>query len=110
MINDKIWDLRFANFVVHCMRQWCNRAKKDFRCVEKPGNTRVKIDNATGGAHIVEIKKQMRCIDFDKCRKCEKVCDNHYWNNGFIDLLKYLRDAKRDRIMAILNLFVLKRK
>ena len=110
MLSDKLWDLRFANFVVRHLRSLCNRKRKDFRCVETLGNTSVKIDNVAGGAHIVEINKPMPCIDFDACKKCGKDCVNHDWNNGYIDLLMRLREARRDRNMAILNLFCLKHK
>ena len=110
MLSDRIWDLRFANFVVYHLHKLRSRKKQDFHCVKTPENTSVKIDNVIGGAHIVEITKPMCCIDFDVCKKCEKDCVNHGWNNNYIDLVARLRVAKHERNMMILGLFLPKEK
>jgi len=108
MLSDKLLDLRFANFVVRDLRDSRDRERKDFRCVSGERDIDVKVDNF-GGAHIVKVEVP-RCNDFDACKKCEKDCPNHDWNNGYIDLLVRLRNARHDRNWAIINLFFVTRK
>ncbi|MBP5485540.1 MAG: hypothetical protein J6Y07_02430 [Alphaproteobacteria bacterium] len=100
MLSDKIWDLKFANFVVRHLRDLRKRKEQDFRCDVQGFDTVIKMDNN----HIVEVKMPMRCGDYNSCKKCEKECVNHDWNNGYIDLLMRLQEAKHDRNMAILAL------
>jgi len=107
MLSDKIWDLKFANFVLRNVRKSINGKRRVFRCVK---NTSVRVDEFTGGAHIVEVSKSEHCDKFNRCKKCKEVCPNHDWNNSYIDLLGYLRDARHERNLAIINLFFVTRK